>query len=298
MKTFFLSRTGSILLVLMSMLSLTLGASLAKTLFETAGPSGVTVARLGLGALILCTFWRPWRFRLSMKEKKAILFYGICLGFMNLLFYLAIARLPIGLAIAIEFTGPLTVALLYSKKAVDLLWAFLAALGIVLILPIHSLGSLAGKIDIAGVFFALGAAAAWALYIILGKRAGRSTPAGAVTALGTLTAFLAIAPFGLHETSALFGSGSLLFVALCVGLLSSAIPYSLEMFALRQLPEKYFSLLMSLEPAIGAMVAFSFLGEKLTWLQGLAVVSVISASVGSSLTNPKPEPTPSEPLPS
>lgn len=273
---------GPVALVIGSMLSITLGASLAKSLFEVAGPSGISVARIGVGATILCAFWRPWRFQLSRAQLKVIFFYGVCLGFMNLLFYSAIARLPIGLAIAIEFLGPLGVAIAYSKKAIDFFWAFLAAVGIILILPFHQLSS---GVDWTGVIYALGAAALWALYILTGKRASGLAPGGAVTSIGMTVAFIVILPIGATRALEILGQSDLLVPALGVGFLSSALPYSLEMIALKKLPEKYFGLLMSLEPAIGGLVALAFLGEILNVVQWTAIVCVVVASLGSSYTN-------------
>lgn len=273
-----------VLFVLGSMASLTLGASMAKSLFHAAGPSGITAVRVGVGALFLALVFRPWRARLTKAQIRLILGYGLCLGAMNLMFYHAVARLPIGLAIAIEFLGPLSIALLYSKRALDLLWAGLAALGVLLLLPLTDLQS---HLDTAGIFFALGAGVCWAIYIVIGKKVGAAVPAGYATSLGMLTGFLAVLPFGAGGFAVLLSGPQFLFYAVAVGILSSAIPYSLEMVALRHLPEKYFSLLLSLEPAIGALIALGFLGERLTPLQWAAITCVVGASVGSSVSHRK-----------
>jgi inner membrane transporter RhtA len=269
------------------MVSLTSGAALAKTLFQIAGASGVTVVRVGTGALLMALFWRPWKAKLTLTQGRAIVAYGICLGLMNLLFYFAIARLPIGIAIAIEFLGPLSIALLFSKRWLDLVWAVLAALGIALILP---LSSFSAAIDPIGVLFALGAATTWAFYIVLGKRAGAVAPAGHVASVGMAVAFLTVAPFGLVSATHLFDDSSVVMMVLGVGLLSSALPYSFEMFALKQLPEKYFGLLLSLEPAIGTLIGFLFLRETLTPIQLAAIACVVAASVGSHWTHTQAPP--------
>ncbi|MES2855841.1 MAG: DMT family transporter [Bdellovibrionota bacterium] len=271
-----------VLCVLGAMISLASGANLAKALFSQAGPIGLTVVRTAIGAAILCVFWRPWRFGITKAQVKAILPYGICLGLMNLSFYLAIERLPIGLAIAIEFLGPLAIALLYSKKLFDLVWAGLAALGIFLILPVMQSSD---PIDLVGVGYAMGAAFMWALYIVLGKKAGASAHAGVVTSLGMLIAFISTVPFGIGNASNLFSTTTGIALAVGVGLLSAAIPYSLEMFALKRLPEKYFGLLMSLEPAIGSVLSFIYLREVLSPLQIAAIFCVVVASVGSGYTH-------------
>jgi inner membrane transporter RhtA len=285
-KSIIESYWGAVALVIIAMMSLTLGASLAKSLFQTAGPGGVTVLRVGVGAMLLCALWRPWRFRLSPHQLRAVFLYGVTLGVMNLLFYHSIARLPIGLAIAIEFLGPLGVALVYSRRKIDLVWAFSAGLGILLILPFHELSA---QTDVLGVMFALGAAAAWALYIILGKKAGQSASTGAVTSIGMSVAFLSVLPFGGVEAAWLLSRPELIPLALGVGLLSSALPYSLEMQALKRIPEKPYGLLMSLEPAIGALIAYLFLSETLALAQCLAVGLIISASVGSTYSHQKSE---------
>ena len=270
-----------VLFVLLSMISLTSGASMAKQLFLVAGATGTVVARLGIGALLLCAFWRPWRSSLSRQAIGWIVLYGLCLGSMNLLFYLAISRLPIGLTIAIEFLGPLSLALYHSRHALDFLWAALAASGVFLILPLAGVGGA----DVRGVIYALGAAAMWALYIVLSKKVGKVTSAGTAATLGTVVAFLAIAPFCARAAAPLLGNSQLLITALGVGFLSSALPYSLEMVALKSIPEKTFGLLMSVEPAIGALAGFALLGEHLTGRQLVAIGCVILASVGSSVSH-------------
>lgn len=273
-----------VMLIILSMLSLVTGASLAKQLFAAIGSESTSVIRLAVAALFLTIIWRPWRTKLNRNQLKIIAIYGVCLGVMNFLFYMAIARLPIGIAIAIEFTGPLSVAIYLSRRAFDFLWAFLAIAGIVLILPLSSAQE---SIDIVGVIYALGAAAAWALYVIQGKKAASATHSGVVTSLGMTAGFIAVFPFGVTNLPMVFSSSTLIFTAIGVGILSSAIPYSLEMIALNKLASKHFSLLMSMEPAIGAIAGFFYLNEQLTALQVMAIFCIITASVGSTMTASK-----------
>lgn len=275
------STAVSVSLLLLSMTSIVSGASMAKHLFQDIGPESTSVIRLAVASFFLVAFWRPWRFQVTRAQAKLILIYGLSLGLMNFLFYMAIARLPIGLAIAIEFTGPLAVALWFSRKPVDFIWVFLALLGIVLILP---LSDLQPTVDLVGVAFALAAAVMWAVYIVQGKKASAAAPPGVVTSYGMILGCLAVLPFGTANLPLVFSSSELFLSAVGVGILSSAIPYSLEMIVLDRLASKHFSLLMSLEPAIGATAGFFFLSESLSALQLLAIGCIIAASIGSTST--------------
>lgn len=284
MKNFKDSTIFPVILIILSMLSLVTGASLAKQLFNAIGSQSTSVIRLGIAALFLSLIWRPWRAKLNRTQLKTIAIYGVCLGVMNFLFYMAIARLPLGIAIAIEFIGPLSVAIYLSRKAYDFIWALLAVAGIVLILPLSSVQQ---SIDIVGVIYALGAAAAWALYVLQGKKAASATHSGVVTSLGMTAGFVAVFPFGATNLPMVFSSTSLILTAVAVGILSSAIPYSLEMIALKKLTSKHFGLLMSMEPAIGSIAGYLYLNEQLTTLQLLAIMCIITASVGSTMTATK-----------
>jgi inner membrane transporter RhtA len=264
--------------VMGSIVSLCVGSSFAKTLFPVAGPEGTTVIRLAFAALILGAFWRPWRWPLSRRDAGTIALYGVVLGAMNWLFYMAIARIPLGIAIAIEFTGPLALAIIGSRRALDFVWIGFAVVGLGLLLP---LGGRVSGLDPLGVLFALGAGVCWALYIITGKRAG-NLHGGQATALGMLIATLVVLPVGFGQAGVALRDPSLLAVGLAVGLLSSAVPYSLEMVALRRLPQETFGILLSMEPAVGAVAAWIILGETLTPLQWLAIGCIIVASVGSA----------------
>ncbi|MBC7466107.1 MAG: EamA family transporter [Bdellovibrio sp.] len=270
----------SLFYILISMLSIQFGASLAKQLFPIAGPSGTTMLRVCLAALILLIIWRPWRIKFTSTQIKLFTGYGICLGAMNILFYLALARIPLGIAVALEFTGPLVLSLITSKKAIDIFWAILAGVGIYLVLPVSETN--ANALDLIGILLALAAGVFWALYIIFGQNSGKNTHSGHATAIGmTFAAFVTI-PFGVYFNSAEVFQISILPLGLAIAVLSSALPYSLEMMAMKNISTTTFGVLMSLEPAIAALMGFLFLNENLTAIQIAAIACIIVASVGSA----------------
>lgn len=271
------------------MVSLQSGAAFAKTLFPVVGASGVSALRVGFSALILLAVWRPWRRSVSARDAGWILLYGAALGLMNLLFYRALLTIPLGPAVAIEFAGPLAVALSASRRLTDLAWIGLAVLGLGLLLPLGG----GGALDPVGVAYAVGAALAWALYIVFGQRAGRAHGGQAVS-LGMLTAALVIAPFGLAEAGSALFLPATLASGLVVAVMSSALPYSLEMVALRRLDRQAFGVLMSVEPAIASLAALALLGERLSPAQWLAIACVIAASVGITARS-RSRPVPGEP---
>ena len=263
-----------------SLVSLCVGTSFAKTLFPQMGATGISAYRIGLSALLLVLVLRPWRRHWRAHDLPPLALYGVTLGTMNLLFYLAIGRIPLGLAIAIEFTGPLAVALWTSHRRLDGLWVALAASGLALILPLQGLQS-AGALDPVGMAFALAAGACWALYIVVGQHVARRYGRHA-TPMGMLAAALVVVPVGLAHA----GTGLLrlewLWPGLVVAALSSALPYALEMYALHHLPKRSFSILLSLEPAVGAVAAWIMLSEALSAQQWLAIALVMTASMGSA----------------
>lgn len=273
-----LARWLPVAAVLGSILSLCVGSSFAKTLFPVAGAEGTTAIRLLFASVLLLAFWRPWRRPLSRRDAGTIALYGVVLGAMNWSFYMAIARIPLGIAIAIEFTGPLVLAIASSRRALDFVWIGFAVLGLGLLLPLQAH---APRLDTVGVLYALGAGVCWALYIITGKRAG-NLHGGQATSLGLLVATLVVLPVGFGQATAALLNPSLWGVCLAVGILSSAVPYSLEMVALKRLPKETFGILLSMEPAVGALAAWAILGETLTLLQWLAIACIIVASVGSA----------------
>jgi inner membrane transporter RhtA len=266
--------------LLVSIFCFQIGASLAKELFPLVGAQGAVGLRVGLSALILIPFARPWRARLTRDNWHALVVYGAALGMMNFLFYMALRTIPLGIAVALEFSGPLSVALISSRRIMDYVWVALAVAGLALLLPIHR-GVPA--LDWRGVALALGAGVCWALYIVFGQKAGADHGITA-TSLGVIVAALVIFPIGLaHAGTALFRS-DVLPLGLAVAVLSSAVPYTLEMVALRRLPTQAFGTLMSLEPAAGALMGLLLLHEHLPPLQWLAIGTVVLASMGTALT--------------
>lgn len=284
-----LSRTSSVWLpvavILIAMLSIQSGASLAKSLFPLVGAPGVTALRIVLGTAILVVIFKPWRLRFKKEQRLPLLFYGLSLGAMNYLFYLSIQTIPLGIAVALEFTGPLAVALFSSRRPVDFIWVILAVLGLWFLLP---LGQNVSEIDLTGAALALGAGACWAIYILTGQRAGEEH-GPATVALGSLIAAIVFVPIGMAQATESIWQWSVMPVGLAVAILSTALPYSLEMIALTRLPTRIFGTLMSMEPALAAISGMVFLGETLTLTQTLALCSIIAASMGSTLTM-RPEP--------
>ena len=273
-----------VLALLTSMVALALGTSLAKQLFPLIGAQGTTTLRLGFSALVLLLATRTWRHRLPRQDWWVVLRYGVTLGVMNLMFYMAIRTIPFGVAVAIEFCGPLAVALFSSRRRIDYLWIACAVAGLLLLLPIRGA---AGSLDPAGVLFALAAATCWAGYIIFGKRT-QHLHAGRTVALGVATGALVVAPVGLvHAGTSLFAP-QVLLVGLGAAVLSSAIPMFLEMKALRGLQAGTYGVMTSLEPALTATIAFVTLGESLTWAQWGAIVLTVVAAMGSALTGQRP----------
>jgi inner membrane transporter RhtA len=269
-----------VLVILIAMLSIQSGASLAKSLFPLIGAPGVTALRLALGTLILIVIFKPWRLRFTRQQRKPLLLYGLSLGAMNYLFYLSIQTVPLGIAVALEFTGPLAVALFASRRPVDFIWVALAVLGLWFLLP---LGQDVSHVDLTGAALALGAGACWAIYIISGQRAGEEH-GPATVAIGSLIAAVVFVPIGVLQTGDALWHWSVLPLGLGVAILSTALPYSLEMVALTRLPTRTFGTLMSMEPGLAALSGMVFLGETLTLTQWLALLAIITASMGSTLT--------------
>lgn len=267
-------------LLLIAMASIQTGASLAKSLFPLVGAQGTTSLRLIFASVILLLVLRPWRARFTAKSLRTVLIYGIALGGMNFLFYMSLRSVPLGIAVALEFTGPLAVALCASRKPLDFVWIALAATGLLLLIPV---GQESANLDMTGVAYALGAGVCWAAYILFGQKAGEDN--GIQTAaLGVLIAAIFIAPIGVvHAGSALLDI-SLIPTAIGVAILSTALPYSLEMVALTRMPARTFGTLASIEPAFGALSGILFLHEHLSLVQWLAISAIIMASAGATLT--------------
>jgi inner membrane transporter RhtA len=270
--------------LLISMFSYQFGASLAKHLFPQVGAQGATAFRLGLSALILLVWRRPWRRSGGRRNWRVLWGYGLSMGAMNLVFYMSLRTIPLGIAVALEFTGPLALAMFGSRRLLDFVWIALVIAGLALLLPLR--GQMQA-LDPVGVMYALAAGVGWALYIVLGKKAGAAHGADAVT-LGTSIGALLAIPFGIAHAGSALLSPTLLPYALGVAVLSSALPYSLEMIALTRLPARTFSTLLSLEPAVAAVAGVALLGEQLTLLQWLAIVAIIVAAAGTALSVHRP----------
>lgn len=275
---------SGVMCMILSMVSITTGATLAKIVFPVIGPELTTLLRLGLAAAVLAVLFRPWRHHPSRKELMCILPYGATLGAMNLLFYFSIARIPLGIALALEFMGPLAVALYGMRQRQDLAWVLFAVTGVALLLPITDLSA---NVDPLGGALALGAGVFWGAYILTGRRLAligkeNGMRGGVMVAWGMLSAALAVAPVGLIAGNVAQMDARLWMQVFGVAVLSSAIPYSLEMVALKQLPTKIFGILTSLEPVIGAVSGFLFLSEHLSAMQALAIGLIVIASAGST----------------
>jgi len=274
-------------MVLGSICSVQSGAALATTLFDRVGPAGAVLLRSGIGALILLAVARRDIRPLRGRALRDVVLFGVVLAAMNLSFYAAIDRLPLGVAVTFEFTGPLAVAVFGSRRRRDLVWAALAALGILLLSGLLGGGT---TIDLLGALLALFAGACWGCYILLSARVGgRSEGLGGLAVAMALSAVL-VAPFGIVQGGGEFVSGSVLLAGLGVGLLSSAIPYALELEALRRLPNAVFGVLMSLEPAIAALVGFVALGQGLDPVEAVAIALVVAASAGALRSAATPAP--------
>ncbi|WP_144631314.1 EamA family transporter [Bordetella genomosp. 13] len=262
------------------MISIQGGAALAKTLFPAVGAIGTSALRLSFSAVMLTLAMRPWRLKLDRAGWRAAVPYGLSLAGMNLLFYLAVERIPLGIAVAIEFTGPLVLAVLSSHRAVDFLWVALAACGLWVLLP-HDAGGSA--LDPWGVFYAAAAGVCWAAYIVYGRRA--SLKGGVpMVALASIVAAAAVLPIGLAQGGTAMFSLEILPYALGVAFLSSALPYALEVWVLARLPARVFGTLLSLESACAALSGLVFLGETLTLAQWLGVAAIAAASAGVTAT--------------
>jgi inner membrane transporter RhtA len=275
-------------LVVLGMVFTQTGASFAKGLFPLVGAAGATTLRLTLAALVLLVLFRPWRQAMSMAQWRTVVAYGAAMGAMNLFFYAALVSIPLGVAVALEFTGPLAVALAGSRKPLDFLWVAVAVTGLALLLP---LGQDSGDINPIGVLLALCAGACWAGYIVFGQRAG--TGGGPhITALGVSIAAAIALPFGITTAGTDLLDPALLPLALGVALLSSAIPYALDMVALPHIPSRLFGILMSGQPALAALSGLLILSETLSLWQLAGIVSIIIASLGATVTIARNTPPP------
>lgn len=271
-----------LLVLLASVVSQYVGAASAKSLFPAIGAEGVTALRVGMSAVLLTAIWRPWRHPIGRANLVNLLVYGVTLGAMNLCIYRAMERIPIGIAIAVEVTGPLAVALLGSRKLKDILWIGCAAAGLALLLPVRATTA---ALDPVGIAYAAAAALCWAFYIVFGKRSS-VLPGGQAVALGMVVAATFTVPLGFAHAGAGLLVPGVLLGGLAVAVLSSTAPYSLEMIALRRLPSHVFGLVVSASPAVAAVIGVLLLGERLDWVQWVAIACIVGASAGSVLRKP------------
>jgi inner membrane transporter RhtA len=262
-------------LVVAGVASAQFGAGFAVTLFDELGPGGAVFLRQGIAALVLVAVWRPRVAGHARTDLRLAAAFGITLGLMNLCIYEAMDRIPLGIAVTIEFAGPLAVAVIGSRRALDLLWTALAAGGILLLADPGG-----GSLDGVGVAFALGAATMWAFYILLSVRVGRAFPGGTGLALAMVVAAALTAPVAVSQAGGELLRPELLLAGAAVALASSVLPYSFDLEALRRLPANVFGVLMSLEPAVAALAGLIVLGQALDALEWVAIALVTVASAG------------------
>lgn len=295
-------------LLIIGMITVQLGAALAKDLFGELGPAGVVFLRVGFAALVLLAFWRPWRYwrhpgrqsadttgaiaqvetthalgdahATPRADYVAVVLFGLILALMNFTFYAALTRIPLGIAVTVEFVGPLSVAAVGSRRPLDILWVMLAVAGIVLLAPLGLLGTV--PIDPLGLLLALGAGACWAAYILLSARVGRAFPGGTGLSLAMAVGAVVLLPIGIVGAGSALLNPRLLLLGATVALLSSVVPYSLEIAVLRRMSPSAFGVLMSLEPAIAALIGWLVLRETLDLRAILALVLVTTAAIGAT----------------
>jgi inner membrane transporter RhtA len=272
-------------LVLFGMLTVQFGAAIAKSLFAQLGPGGVVFLRVVFAALVLMALWRPWRGlrqHYTRADVAAILAFGFVFAMMNFTFYVAIDRVPLGVAVTLEFVGPLGVAVAGSRRLLDVVWVTLAAAGLLLFAPIPA-GS-ATPLDPIGLGFALLTGVFWACYILLSSRVGKAAPGGGGLALSLTVGAIALLPVGIFSAGSALLRPQFLLVGAAVALLSSIIPYSMEFVALRRMSTGAFGVLMSLEPGIATLVGLLVLHEGLTPRGVLALLLVTIAALGATRT--------------
>jgi inner membrane transporter RhtA len=274
-------------LVLGGIVSVQIGAAFATTMFDEVGPAGSVLLRIAFAALLLLAIWRPAGPRGTRLLSRDVVLFGIALAGMNLSFYASLDRIPLGIAVTLEFVGPLAVAILRSRRRRDLIWVGLAAAGLLLLSPVPGSG-----LDTLGAGLALLAGGFWGVYIILSARVGAVIPGGAGLAVAMAIAAVLVAPVGIVDGAGELLDPSVLAVGLLVGILSSALPYSLELEALRRLPQGVFGVMMSLEPAVAALAGFIGLNQDLAAREVVAIGLVLAASagaLGSARGAPPPE---------
>ena len=267
-------------LVMLAIFSVQLGAALAKTLFDELGPGGTVFLRISFAAVVLLLLWRPKLTGYSRSDYLVAVVFGLALASMNFSMYLALERIPLGIAVTLEFVGPLGVAVAGSRRILDLLWVVLAAAGILLLAPLGIIGE--SNLDPIGVMFALTAGLLWASYILLSAGTGSVFPGGTGLVISLCVGTILLLPIGISGGGYALLDPWLLLAGFGLAMLSSAIPYSLEMEALRKVPARVFGVLMSLEPAVASLLGFVVLGERLGAKSIVAILLVTTAAAGAS----------------
>jgi inner membrane transporter RhtA len=265
------------LLVVVAVSSVQFGAALAKSLFDEVGAGGTVFLRVLFAALVLVAVWRPAVAGRSPAAWRLIAVFGLALAGMNLAFYESLERIPLGIATTFEFVGPLGVAIAGSRRPVDLAWVVLAGTGIVLLSDFGG-----ADLDRLGVALALLAGGFWAAYILLSARVGSVFPGASGLALAMVAGAVMLAPVGIADAGGDLLVPGVLAVAVAVAILSSAIPYTLEMEALRRMPAGVFGVMMSIEPAVAALAGFIVLDEGLATRELVAILLVVAASAGAA----------------
>lgn len=273
------NRIPAVWLVIAGIVSVQVGAAIAKGLFDLVPPTAMVWLRLITSAVILLLVARPRLTGHSGRDWLIVLGFGVSLLVMNWAIYQSFARIPLGIAVTIEFLGPLTVAVIGSRRLTDLIWVALAGMGVAL------LGLSRATLTLAGVGFALLAALGWAFYILLSAQTGRRWPGISGIAIASMVGAIVLAPPAIVEAGSQMLNPTILALGFAIGLLSSVIPYSFELIALRRIPPRVFSILMSLEPAAAALAAMILLGEFLSLVQWLAMGCVVVASIGATRTS-------------
>jgi inner membrane transporter RhtA len=270
------------LLVLLSITSVQFGSAIARTLFDDVGAAGVTLLRLGIAAVVIAVVTRPRLRGWSAAAWRAAAVLGVVMAGMNLIFYLALRTVPLGVAVTVEFLGPLLLALVQTRRLLDLFWALLAAAGVVLLGTTNG-----GAAPLGGLILAFAAGLCWAGYIVFSAKLGGLVPGAGGLTISLAVAAVLVLPFGIAGATSVAGHPSLLIGATAVALLSSVLSYGLEINALRRIPTRVFGILMSLEPAAAALAGLLLLGQRLTGFEVVALVLVMLASAGVTMAGPK-----------
>ena len=267
------------------MLSLQFGAAIATHLFDDVGAAGASALRLGLAAVVLMAWARPNVRSWSPSHRRSVLLLGLAMAVMNTAFYEAVSRIPLGAAITIEFLGPLGLAVVLTRRLRDLVFVALA-LGGVALLGLGQRGAVGGPLDPVGVAAALVAAVFWAAYIVTGSRLATTEPGVGGLAAACTVAAVVVVPYGIARSGTALLDGRVLVLGLAMAVLASVVPYSFELRALERLQKRTFSILVALEPAIGALVGLVLLGQHLGAVSFLGVVLVVAAGIGATATAP------------